>query len=353
MNPLNDPLNERKPLKPLMNGKKFFIICKKASCLQILTLIFPLLVSFLLHLGLVLIMKHAFVGAFIPHKNPWPPLKVTEVEIRFKDKNTKRFYIKDPEVDDKLPNRLTKRVPLLSKTARRVRKETLARLNGPNQNSSKAPPSAQNKKSDLLTNQNLKQWLSLENLQFNLQPTGERPTKGLTVEKKNKRQKKKSDESKVFVITPPGLLNFRVHPPSASIHHPHIQMADITALNTDKGSLEYYTFHMRLQEQLRPRWIHLLREIIRGSPPHRLQRMARIPRVTTLEVILDEQGRYMGAIVVHSSQERFFDQAARDAFEQAAPFVNPPQDMVEEDGYIYLSFSFRVELNPQHFARSK
>ena len=150
-----------------------------------------------------------------------------------------------------------------------------------------------------------------------------------------------------------GLMELKTQQSSISTYHPGIRVADITALNTDKGSLQYYTFHLRLREQLRFRWITLLEKIISGASPSILKRMGRVPRVTTLEVILDSNGDYIGAILVQSSNEKLLDFAAKNSFKKAAPFVNPPEDMVEEDGHIYLPFSFRVELNPRRLARSR
>ena len=240
--------------------------------------------------------------------------KEEQVEIFIREKPPqKRMYIKDLEMG-KPVDRPKKKAHLLSQTTRRVRSQTVARHSGKDQNA---------------------------------RPSKKSPTQRLPVTSK-KTSLTSPQTQQVYL----GFTDSQL-PSSISTYHPHIKVADITALNVDKGLLEYYTFYIRMHEQLSSHWFQLLKEVIHHTSTSTLSRMGRVPRVTQLEVILDSDGKYMGSIVVDSSQERVLDMAAKESFKSAAPFVNPPQDMVEEDGYIYLPFSFRVEFNAPRLTRSR
>ena len=319
---------------------------KKASYLWILRTLSFLVASLLFHLSLVLGLSHLPSGGV--DKNWWEKRKLTEIEVLWKKEKSRReknSYVEDPEVDDKLLSRLTEKVDRLSKKARRVREETVARLSGPSQNVLKPSEASRTSKASParpLSVEDLKEWFRPRELSFK---------DGLLVPRAGQDKKEPQKENNLAIDL--NSLNSPLSRSSISTYHPGIKSADITALDTDKGSLQYYTFHLRLRDQLRPRWIQAIREIVNSIPQSTLRRMSRTPRVTTLEVVLDEDGHYVGSMIISGSNERLLDMAAKEAFEEAAPFVNPPEDMVEEDGYIYLPFRFRVELGARRFARSR
>ncbi|MNS84638.1 hypothetical protein D3C72_1184710 [compost metagenome] len=47
-----------------------------------------------------------------------------------------------------------------------------------------------------------------------------------------------------------------------------------------------------------------------------------------------------------------FDTSAVRAFQEAAVFPNPPQEMIQEDGFIHLKFSFTVNFRPPTLVNS-
>ena len=293
--------------------------------------------SLLFHISFVVGLKYA-PRSFLD-KSEWHK-KAIEIDILSETaSHRQKAYIKDPEVGDHLINRLTEKVDLLSKEARRVRQPTVAKRSGIDKNVLKPSRSYKASKPRQIPAKDSKKLLVPKDFQ---------PKNGLLVQR-GRGTKQKSRKNNVGVNL--GMLNSQLNQSSISTYHPDIKTADITALDTDKGSLQYYTFHLRLREQLRPRWIQILRDIINSVPQSTLKRIGIVPRITTLEVILDKDGQYVGAIIVNSSSERLLDIAAKESFKKAAPFVNPPKDMVEEDGYIYLPFSFRLELNTRRFAR--
>jgi outer membrane biosynthesis protein TonB len=47
-----------------------------------------------------------------------------------------------------------------------------------------------------------------------------------------------------------------------------------------------------------------------------------------------------------------FDASAVRAFQEAAVFPNPPQEMIQEDGFIHLKFAFTVNFRPPTLVNS-
>jgi TonB family protein len=68
-------------------------------------------------------------------------------------------------------------------------------------------------------------------------------------------------------------------------------------------------------------------------------------RVTVLRVHLHPDGKLASWTVMQSSGVDFLDDEAVDAFRRAAPFPNPPRDLVETDGQIHFNFAFIFELS--------
>src|SRR5690606_23523250 len=61
-----------------------------------------------------------------------------------------------------------------------------------------------------------------------------------------------------------------------------------------------------------------------------------------VEFLLDKTGALKQAIIMKESGIKKFDLAAINAFREARIFPNPPQEMVQEDGYIHLKYTFNV-----------
>ncbi len=136
-----------------------------------------------------------------------------------------------------------------------------------------------------------------------------------------------------------------------SKHIPNVEVAEINAFDTDQGNLTYYTFYMRLNDKIYPRWSNNLEEVLKIIRSQNVGSLKKKVYFTKLEVMLNAKGEYQGHIVVDSSSNRMIDFAAIDAFKRAAPFVNPPKGMVEDDGLIYIPFGFRIVFDNRLFAR--
>lgn len=126
---------------------------------------------------------------------------------------------------------------------------------------------------------------------------------------------------------------------------PHdVKIGSFTALNTDRYL--FYTFYARVEELIRFRWETRAQQAIDSLG--RLDKLNASNRnwVTQAEFILDKNGYLKSALIMKSSGIPAFDLAAVNAFKEARIFPNPPPEMIKEDGFIHLVFSFTVRFNP-------
>ena len=72
------------------------------------------------------------------------------------------------------------------------------------------------------------------------------------------------------------------------------------------------------------------------------------PRTTVLAVTLRPDGSLADVFVIRNCGIDSLDQEAVAAFERAAPFVNPPEGLVE-NGYIRFQFGFTLTLSENGF----
>ena len=68
------------------------------------------------------------------------------------------------------------------------------------------------------------------------------------------------------------------------------------------------------------------------------------PRITQLRISLDERGRVTKVLVVGPSGVDALDDEAIRAFKAAEPFPNPPDALVDHDGFITFDFGFHFSI---------
>lgn len=149
---------------------------------------------------------------------------------------------------------------------------------------------------------------------------------------------------------PPGspMRQIAVGSSSVAEHIPGIKAGDFTFLNTDQFT--YYAFYERIGEQIRNRWISLVRGYVASRTPQQKEILSQYDRQTVLEVLANPKGEIVDTILHSSSGDRQLDQIMIQAFRAAAPYMNPPQGMVEEDGLIHLKAAFIVRFAPPSFS---
>jgi TonB family protein len=126
----------------------------------------------------------------------------------------------------------------------------------------------------------------------------------------------------------------------------NIAKGENTVLSTRE--FKFFSYYHRIKETLRQYWKpNVERKLAmlwgRGT------RMKEAELVTQVLVMLDSSGTVARISKVNSSGFDDLDEAAIDAFNQAAPFPNPPQGMIDPDGYVRIRWDFilKTEASPQ------
>ncbi|KYG63435.1 cell envelope integrity protein TolA [Bdellovibrio bacteriovorus] len=123
-----------------------------------------------------------------------------------------------------------------------------------------------------------------------------------------------------------------------------MKVGSFTALNTDRYL--FYTFYARMEELVRYRWESRVQQAIDRFDRLTLVNAGNRNWVTHIEFLLDKNGYLRQSLIMKSSGIPAFDAAAVNAFRDAKVFPNPPPEMVQEDGYIHIKFSFTVNYAP-------
>jgi protein TonB len=105
----------------------------------------------------------------------------------------------------------------------------------------------------------------------------------------------------------------------------------------------FYTYYSRIRKQLNQNWGPKVREKMSNMYKQGRSIASTEDRVTKLLVTLNRQGEVFKVQVIGDSGVRELDEAAVEAFKSSAPFPNPPEGMVDEDGYIKIRWDFILE----------
>lgn len=130
-----------------------------------------------------------------------------------------------------------------------------------------------------------------------------------------------------------------------------VKIGSFTALNTDRYL--FYSFYARIEELVRYRWETRVQTAINGMDPAMAMNLSRRNWNTQVEFLLDKRGFLQKAMIMKESGVKGFDAAAVNAFKEARVFPNPPQEMIEDDGFIHLKFTFTVNYMPPTLVNSR
>ncbi len=120
---------------------------------------------------------------------------------------------------------------------------------------------------------------------------------------------------------------------------PGVKLGSHTLLNTKE--FIYYSFFVRMKEQLYWRWLQYFKKDNSASLISLAQDKQRLFS-TYLYAVLSSDGEMQDLMVVDSSGSEVADSAALHAFLSAVPFPNPPDGLIEEDGFIHIRQSFHI-----------
>lgn len=115
-----------------------------------------------------------------------------------------------------------------------------------------------------------------------------------------------------------------------------------TQLNTKE--YKYYGYYQRIKNQLNQFWQpQVKKKVSRLMTKGRTIATDSNNKITKLIIVLNDAGTLVKVQVIGESGVRDLDEAAIEAFRQAAPFPNPPKGMLETDGTIKIRWDFVVE----------
>jgi TonB family protein len=113
-----------------------------------------------------------------------------------------------------------------------------------------------------------------------------------------------------------------------------------TALNSKKW--RFASFFNRVKRQVAEHW-HPEESYRQRDPTGMIY--GRKNRYTELRIQLKPDGRLGNVAVYQPSGLDFLDDVAVEAFKEAAPFPNPPRQLIEANGLISFGFGFLFDLN--------
>jgi|GEM_PF-4324108 len=106
------------------------------------------------------------------------------------------------------------------------------------------------------------------------------------------------------------------------------------ALKVNALGLDYGQYIVRMKERLIQRW-----------DPRRTISPAMYDYdevVCTLAVVLNNKGELVDLRVLNGSFFKGYDEEAIKAFRESAPFPNPPRSLIQNDGRVYLPWTFHL-----------
>ena len=131
---------------------------------------------------------------------------------------------------------------------------------------------------------------------------------------------------------------------SSSQTQDYLKNTDIgveTILNTKE--FKYYTYFNRIRRQLSHYWEPKVRDKLTKMFRQGRTIASNQDRITKLLIILNPVGILVNVQVLSDSGVKDLDEAAIEAFKSAAPFPNPPQGIVEDDGTVKIRWDFILE----------
>jgi TonB family protein len=155
----------------------------------------------------------------------------------------------------------------------------------------------------------------------NQQNTGE-------VEKKSKYKLDLTDK-KLRTLTEKGGPN-PMFQSMTSNYLPEITIGSETLLNTKEFA--FHTFYIRMKREIETFW-----HPDRSLPAHMAMQGTYI---TSITVILDDQGELIDTHIYKSSGIQALDVEAVRSIEQASPYPNPPKELLMEDKRIRVNWNF-------------
>jgi len=109
------------------------------------------------------------------------------------------------------------------------------------------------------------------------------------------------------------------------------------SLKVNALGLDYGQYLIRMKERIIQRWNP------RRTITPKMYSYNEV--IVTLAVVLNNRGELVDLKLITGSFFPEYDQEAIDAFKKSAPFPNPPNSLIQDDGRVYLPWSFHLTFN--------
>ncbi|MGB0452801.1 MAG: TonB family protein [Bacteriovoracaceae bacterium] len=119
-----------------------------------------------------------------------------------------------------------------------------------------------------------------------------------------------------------------------------VPMGDMTRLNTQE--FKFYGFYHRIRQRLEQYWENSLKTKVESIHRGGRRIASEQDKMTSLRVVLNNQGQIVRILIRSSSGIKELDDAAIESFHKAGPFPNPPTGMVK-NGFATLDWGFVVK----------
>jgi len=121
---------------------------------------------------------------------------------------------------------------------------------------------------------------------------------------------------------------------------PHVEAGERTILSTRE--FRYFSYYNRIKDLLRQFWKPSIeREVAKLWGKGQMLKENEL--TTRVLVLLDKQGQIQKISKVGVSGISEIDEAAVQAFYQAAPFPNPPAGLIDTDGFVRINWDFILQ----------
>ena len=121
----------------------------------------------------------------------------------------------------------------------------------------------------------------------------------------------------------------------------NIENEFMTRLNTKE--YKYFGYYNRIKTQLNQWWVPQVQQKFTKMMKQGRSIASEESKITKLVIVLNGVGNLVKVQVLAESGVRDLDEAAIEAFRQAAPFPNPPKGMIESDGTVKIRWDCVVE----------
>lgn len=257
---------------------------------------------------LISVVIHFLLGvwfAYSPPPNLSLPEKPTEVTFIERDKGRRIVTVPNTTEDEDVYDKLKKQADYLAQFTQRVKQQMVAREAEKTKNLDRFKPQA-------------------NRAGGTQQPRGE--TERGDVSRENQ-----------------GARGAPLQSSTLNQFIPGVQEGFFTILNADQFT--YFAFFNRMNEQVRNRWTSRVRAFVGTLDQAELMRLSIRNQTTRGELILSKTGEFISAKITDRSDADELDQATIESFKAAAPFLNPPVELVE-NGVIRLPYVFTLYFRP-------